>query len=131
MPQPPTASPSLSSKKRPSPLLSLNLPFLLTFVQVVTLWYRPPEILLGNRQYSAAVDIWSAGCIFAEMLEGKPLFAGISQIDQLFQIFSKLGSPSECSSIRGLPFYQEGMFPEWKQVSLTLTSLNRHYLLIN
>ena len=99
--------------------------------EVITLWYRPPEILLGNRQYSAAVDIWSAGCIFAEMLEGKPLFAGISQIDQLFQIFSKLGSPSECSSIRGLPFYQEGMFPEWKQVSLTLTSLNRHHLLID
>ena len=85
--------------------------------EVITLWYRPPEILLGDERYTAAVDVWSAGCIFAEMLEGRPLFVGLSQIDQLFQIFSKLGSPSEGSSCRTLPFYQDEVFPNWPQVS--------------
>ena len=84
--------------------------------EVITLWYRPPEILLGDERYTAAVDVWSAGCVFAEMLEGRPLFVGLSQIDQLFQIFSKLGSPSEGSSCRALPFYQDGVFPNWHQV---------------
>lgn len=46
--------------------------------QVVTLWYRAPEILLGSRTYSTPVDIWSIGCIFAEMVNHKPLFAGDS-----------------------------------------------------
>ena len=62
--------------------------------EVVTLWYRSPEILLGQTHYSTAVDVWSAGCIFAEMATGEPFFQGDSEIDQLFKIFSKLGSPS-------------------------------------
>jgi serine/threonine protein kinase len=45
---------------------------------VVTLWYRAPEILLGSKTYSTPVDIWSVGCIFAEMLNQKPLFPGDS-----------------------------------------------------
>lgn len=44
--------------------------------EVVTLWYRPPDILLGNEQYNSMIDIWSIGCIFAEMVTGKPLFKG-------------------------------------------------------
>ena len=44
--------------------------------QVVTLWYRCPELLLGSEQYTSAIDIWSAGCIFAEMAQGNPLFVG-------------------------------------------------------
>lgn len=55
--------------------------------QVVTLWYRAPEILLGGKKYSTAVDVWSIGCIFAEMVTGRPLFPGDSEIDQLFQMF--------------------------------------------
>ena len=47
-------------------------------IQVVTLWYRAPEILLGSKTYSTPVDIWSIGCIFAEMLNHKPLFPGDS-----------------------------------------------------
>ena len=90
MPQPPTASPSLSSKKRPSPLLSLNLPFLPTFVQVVTLWYRPPEILLGCKTYALPVDMWAVGTILAEMTTKRPLFPGDSEIDELFKIFRYL-----------------------------------------
>jgi cyclin-dependent kinase 2 len=55
--------------------------------QVVTLWYTTPEILLGARQYSTTVDVWSVGCIFAEMVKQKPLFLGDSEIDELFKIF--------------------------------------------
>lgn len=56
-------------------------------LQVVTLWYRSPEILLGGRQYSTGVDMWSVGCIFAEMCTRKPLFPGDSEIDEIFKIF--------------------------------------------
>jgi serine/threonine protein kinase len=55
--------------------------------QVVTLWYRAPEILLGARHYSSPVDIWSVGCIFAEMVTGVPLFVNYNEIGQLFKIF--------------------------------------------
>lgn len=54
---------------------------------MVTLWYRAPEILLGARQYSTPVDVWSVGCIFAEMVNQRPLFPGDSEIDELFRIF--------------------------------------------
>lgn len=55
--------------------------------EVVTLWYRSPEILLGGRQYSTGVDMWSVGCIFAEMCTRKALFPGDSEIDEIFKIF--------------------------------------------
>jgi cyclin-dependent kinase len=55
--------------------------------EVVTLWYRAPEVLLGGRQYSTGVDMWSVGCIFAEMCTRKPLFPGDSEIDEIFKIF--------------------------------------------
>jgi cyclin-dependent kinase 2 len=55
--------------------------------EVVTLWYRAPEILLGCRYYSTPVDVWSIGCIFAEMLNRSPIFPGDSEIDQLFRVF--------------------------------------------
>ncbi|KAJ0430312.1 putative cyclin-dependent kinase CMGC-CDK-Pl family [Helianthus annuus] len=62
--------------------------------EVVTLWYRAPEILLGSRHYSTPVDVWSVGCIFAEMVNQRPLFPGESEIDELFKIFSVLGQRS-------------------------------------
>ncbi|RHY28388.1 hypothetical protein DYB32_006009 [Aphanomyces invadans] len=85
-------------------------------MEVVTLWYRPPEILMGVRSYSPAVDIWSIGCIFAEMAQGKPLFTGISEIDQLFQIFSKLSTPTRDTwpEFTTLPNYGFD-FPNWKR----------------
>ena len=55
--------------------------------EVVTLWYRPPDVLLGNKTYGTTVDMWSIGCIFAEMVSGKPLFTGSSESDQLKKIF--------------------------------------------
>lgn len=62
---------------------------------VVTLWYRAPELLLGAKEYSTAVDIWSVGCVFAELLLHKALFKGKSEIDQLNQIFKELGTPND------------------------------------
>ena len=63
--------------------------------EVVTLWYRAPEILFGSQLYSLPVDIWSTGCIIAEMITKKPLFPGDSEIDELFSIFKILGTPTE------------------------------------
>lgn len=54
---------------------------------IVTLWYRPPEILLGDTFYTTSVDLWSIGCVFVEMASGHPMFKGDSEIDQLFRIF--------------------------------------------
>jgi len=61
--------------------------------EVVTLWYRAPELLLGNTSYSTPIDIWSIGCIFAELASKRPLFPGDSEIQQLHKIFSVLGTP--------------------------------------
>ncbi|GME70283.1 hypothetical protein B5S31_g729 [[Candida] boidinii] len=65
--------------------------------EVVTLWYRAPDVLLGSRNYSTSIDMWSAGCILAEMLTGKPLFPGSSNEDQLLKIFRLMGTPNERS----------------------------------
>ncbi|KAF8825824.1 hypothetical protein HHX47_DHR6000653 [Lentinula edodes] len=63
--------------------------------QVITRWYRPPELLFGARYYSSAVDIWSVGCIFAELMLRTPYLAGESDMDQLKTIFRALGTPTE------------------------------------
>jgi len=62
--------------------------------EVVTLWYRAPDVLMGSRKYSTPVDIWSVGCIFGEMVTGRPLFPGSSEQDQLMRIFKLLGTPN-------------------------------------
>lgn len=62
---------------------------------VVTLWYRAPELLLGAKQYSTAIDLWSLGCIMAELLSKEPLFNGKTEFDQLDKIFRTLGTPNE------------------------------------
>ncbi|RUS33291.1 kinase-like domain-containing protein [Jimgerdemannia flammicorona] len=62
---------------------------------VVTRWYRPPELLLGEKKYTTAIDLWGIGCVFAEMLAGKPLLPGPSDLDQLKLIFDLCGTPTE------------------------------------
>jgi p38 MAP kinase len=62
---------------------------------VATRWYRAPEIMLNWMHYSQTVDMWSVGCIMAEMLTGKALFPGTDHIDQLTRILVLCGSPSE------------------------------------
>lgn len=63
--------------------------------RVVTLWYRPPELLLGATDYGVGVDLWSAGCILAELLAGKPIMPGRTEVEQLHKIYKLCGSPSE------------------------------------
>nr|GMC48633.1 probable serine/threonine-protein kinase At1g54610 [Ipomoea batatas] len=63
--------------------------------RVVTLWYRPPELLLGGTYYGTAVDLWSTGCILAELYAGKPIMPGRTEVEQLHKIFKLCGSPSE------------------------------------
>ncbi|KAF6167161.1 hypothetical protein GIB67_029799 [Kingdonia uniflora] len=63
--------------------------------RVVTLWYRPPELLLGSTDYGAVVDLWSVGCVFAELFLGKPLLQGRTEVEQLHKIFKLCGSPPE------------------------------------
>uniref|UniRef100_K3W7W6 Cyclin-dependent kinase 2 homolog n=1 Tax=Globisporangium ultimum (strain ATCC 200006 / CBS 805.95 / DAOM BR144) TaxID=431595 RepID=K3W7W6_GLOUD len=84
--------------------------------EVVTLWYRAPEILLGQEIYSPPVDIWSVGAIFAEMLTKKPLFPGDSEIDQLYRIFRTLGTPDESvwPGVTKLRDYAS-TFPKWRK----------------
>ncbi|KAE8378321.1 kinase-like domain-containing protein [Aspergillus bertholletiae] len=84
--------------------------------EVVTLWYRAPEILLGGPQYSTSVDMWSCGAIFAEMCTRKPLFSGDSEIDQIFKIFRLLGTPDENTwpGVTSFPDYKS-TFPRWKR----------------
>ncbi|CAG8720342.1 16830_t:CDS:2 [Gigaspora margarita] len=62
---------------------------------VVTLWYRAPELLLGAKKYSTAVDMWSVGCILGELVNKEPLLPGRTEIDQLDKIFKLLGMPNE------------------------------------
>lgn len=82
--------------------------------EVVTVWYRAPEILLGSSVYSVPVDIWSVGCIFAEMATGAPLFAGDSEIDTIFKVFQKLGTPTveDWPELESLPDFKPS-FPKW------------------
>jgi cyclin-dependent kinase len=75
--------------------------------EVVTLYYRPPDVLLGNKNYLTTVDIWSIGCIFAEMVNGKHLFFANQEIDQLKRIFRVFGTPCENNWPEALKY------PDW------------------
>ena len=74
---------------------AFELPLCTYTHEVITLWYRAPEILLGEKHYTPAVDVWSVGCIVIEMAVGKSPFRGDSEATQLQKIFSVLGTPNE------------------------------------
>ncbi|XP_072181124.1 cyclin-dependent kinase 14-like isoform X1 [Diadema setosum] len=77
--------------------------------EVVTLWYRPPDVLMGSTDYSTQLDIWGVGCIFLEMLWGQPAFPGLKDAqDQLEKIFKILGTPTESTwpGVSRLPNYK-------------------------
>jgi serine/threonine protein kinase len=86
----------------------------------VTIWYRPPEILLGGKEYDTSVDIWSAGCIFIEMFTGAAMFRDKSEIGLLFKIFKVIGTPNDDSwkGWKDLPNNCGAencvIFPEWE-----------------
>jgi serine/threonine protein kinase len=79
--------------------------------EICTVWYRPPEILLGIKAYATAVDVWSAGCIFAELCSRRPLFPGDSDWDTIRRIFEQLGTPTESTwpGVTGLDNFN----PDW------------------
>ncbi|KAJ3383401.1 Cyclin-dependent kinase catalytic subunit [Lobulomyces angularis] len=87
--------------------------------EVVTLWYRAPEILLGSKHYSTAVDMWSIACVFAEMSSCAPLFPGDSEIDEIFRIFRVLGTPNDeiWPGFTILPDYKPN-FPRFSKTDL-------------
>lgn len=84
--------------------------------EVVTLWYRAPDILMGSKDYNTSVDIWSVGCIFAEIVTKKPLFRGKDETDQLNKIFKIRGTPTpdEWPGIQELPGYKAD-FPMYEK----------------
>lgn len=83
--------------------------------EVVTLWYRAPDVLMGSRKYSTPVDVWSIGCIMAEMHTGRALFSGSSEADQLDCIFKALGTPDESifPGIVELPDYKPATYKRY------------------
>lgn len=87
--------------------------------EIVTLWYRAPEVLLGATHYSMPVDIWSVGCIFAELVRKQPLFPGDSELQQLLHIFKLLGTPNEniWPGVSKLRDWHE--FPQWRAQDLS------------
>ena len=93
--------------------------------EILTLWYRAPEILLGQKEYSTPVDIWSIGLIFYEMAHRKPLFAGDCEIDQIFKIFQMYGTPTEKTwpRITKLPEFKL-TFPQFKGKGLEYYNKN-------
>jgi len=99
---------------------AFNTPVRTLTHEVVTLWYRAPEILLGQAAYSTPIDVWSIGCIFAELVTGHPLFPADSEIDQIYKIFQLLGTPNErnWAGVTKLPYYKS-TFPNWSENKLT------------
>ena len=83
--------------------------------EIITLWYRPPEILLGSDRYGPEVDIWSVGAIFGELLLNRPIFKGESETNQIIKIFDFLGTPTAESwpNFASLNIYRSvPMFPK-------------------
>ena len=112
---------------------AMSIPVRVYTHEVVTMWYRPPEILLNQKvhieairlliirfqKYSTPVDIWSCGAIFAEMMTNRALFPGDSEIDQLFKIFRVLGKPTPevWPGVDRLEDYQQD-FPNFKRMGI-------------
>jgi len=83
-------------------------------LDIVTLWYRAPEILLGAQRYGFEVDMWSIGCIIGEMVSGRPLFPGDSEIGTIFKIFAMLGTPCDNNWQEAMNLEHFKMtFPKW------------------
>eukprot|EP00594_Rhizosolenia_setigera_P005081 CAMPEP_0178949610 /NCGR_PEP_ID=MMETSP0789-20121207/6150_1 /TAXON_ID=3005 /ORGANISM="Rhizosolenia setigera, Strain CCMP 1694" /LENGTH=298 /DNA_ID=CAMNT_0020630159 /DNA_START=71 /DNA_END=967 /DNA_ORIENTATION=+ len=93
--------------------------------EVVTLWYRAPEILLGSQTYAPPVDVWALGTIFAEMVTKRPLFPADSEIDQIFKIFRQLGTPTDdiWPGVTSLPDWNPA-FPKWVKSNYSRTLLD-------
>ncbi|PAV61139.1 hypothetical protein WR25_13338 [Diploscapter pachys] len=93
--------------------------------EVVTLWYRPPDVLMGSTNYSTSLDMWGVGCIFAEICIGSAIFPGSKEVsDQLDKIFRIRGIPNEqkWSEVRELPNYNPNAYPAYCEISFLLVN---------
>jgi glycogen synthase kinase 3 beta len=81
-------------------------------------YYRAPELIFGATNYTTKIDVWSAGCVMAELILGQPLFPGESGIDQLVEIIKILGTPSKEQIKNMNPNYMEHKFPQIKPIPL-------------
>jgi len=88
--------------------------------EVVTLWYRAPDVLLGNQNYNSSIDIWSIGCIMAELVNRVPLFMGKTDADQIKKIFSVMGTPNpeEYPDVKDLKEWAKDKFEPKEAVPL-------------
>ncbi|KAJ8619179.1 hypothetical protein MRB53_015365 [Persea americana] len=95
--------------------------------RVITLWYRPPELLLGTTKYGPAVDMWSVGCIFAELLHGKPILPGKNEPEQLNKIFELCGAPDELTwpGVTKMPWYTN--FKPTRPMKKRLREVFKHF----
>ncbi|KAL8134008.1 cyclin-dependent kinase C-1-like [Apium graveolens] len=95
--------------------------------RVITLWYRPPELLLGATKYGPAVDMWSVGCIFAELLQGKPVLPGKAEPEQLNKIFELCGTPDESNwpGVSRTPWYSK--FKPARPMKRRVREMFRHF----
>lgn len=80
---------------------SPNVPY------ICSRYYRAPELIFGAEDYTTAIDIWSTGCVMAELILGEPIFAGESRIDQLVEIIRVLGTPTRAEMNKMHPDYQD------------------------
>lgn len=74
-------------------------------------YYRAPELIFGNSNYTTSIDVWSVGCVIAELMLGQPIFPGESGVDQLVEIIKILGTPSKEQIQAMNPDYKEYRFP--------------------
>uniref|UniRef100_A0A8D3CT98 cyclin-dependent kinase n=1 Tax=Scophthalmus maximus TaxID=52904 RepID=A0A8D3CT98_SCOMX len=88
--------------------------------EVVTLWYRPPDVLLGSTEYSTPIDMWGVGCILFEMATGRPMFPGATVKEELHLIFRLIGTPTEESwpGISGSEEFRSYLFPQYRPQAL-------------
>ncbi|KAH8918846.1 Pkinase-domain-containing protein [Atractiella rhizophila] len=96
---------------------------------VVTLWYRSPELLLGAQEYTTAIDLWSVGCIFGELVLGEPVMQGKGEIDQINRILKLLGAPSteawpEVKELKGYKALNTSSYPPYSSLRSTFKFLN-------
>ncbi|KAI3902321.1 hypothetical protein MKW92_036469 [Papaver armeniacum] len=100
--------------------------------RVITLWYRPPELLLGTTKYGPAVDMWSVGCIFAELLHGKAILPGKNEPEQLNKIYELCGAPDEVNwpGVSKIPWYNnfKPSRPMKRRVREVFKHFDRHAL---
>ncbi|RKP36258.1 kinase-like domain-containing protein [Dimargaris cristalligena] len=109
---------------------------------VVTRWYRPPELLLSESRYTSAIDMWAIGCVLGEMLRGKPILPGHSDLEQLDCIFRLCGSPSEytmpgwndlpgCEGVKSFKSYPRRVKQEFSNDNVHAADLLDKLLVLN